>query len=95
LTKNLSFARDRVVECYYWILAVYFEPHYSRARVITTKVMAMTSILDDIYDLYSTLAESQLLTQAIQRWDAKAVHQLPEYMKGYFLNLIHTFEEFE
>ncbi|XP_065015530.1 alpha-humulene synthase-like [Musa acuminata AAA Group] len=95
LTKNLSFARDRVVECYYWILAVYFEPHYSRARVITTKVMAMTSILDDIYDLYSTFEESQLLTQAIQRWDAKAVHQLPEYMKGYFLNLIHTFEEFE
>ncbi|THU43308.1 hypothetical protein C4D60_Mb00t07620 [Musa balbisiana] len=95
LSKNLSFARDRVVECYYWILAVYFEPHYSRARVITTKVMAMTSILDDIYDLYSTLEESQLLTQAIQRWDAKAVHQLPEYMKGYFLNLIDSFKEFE
>ena len=57
-----------MVECYYWILAVYFEPHYSRARVITTKVMAMTSILDDIYDLYSTLEESQLLTEAIQRF---------------------------
>nr|XP_018677173.1 PREDICTED: alpha-humulene synthase-like [Musa acuminata subsp. malaccensis] len=54
LSKNLSFARDRVVECYYWMLTVYFEPHYSRARVITTKVLAMTSILDDIYDLYST-----------------------------------------
>ncbi|URE19086.1 hypothetical protein MUK42_04307 [Musa troglodytarum] len=91
----LQCLHHRVVECYYWILAVYFEPHYSRARVISTKVMAMTSILDDIYDLYSTLEESQLLTQAIQRWDAKAVHQLPEYMKGYFLKLIHTIEEFE
>ncbi|XP_064971656.1 (+)-germacrene D synthase-like [Musa acuminata AAA Group] len=67
LSKNRSFARDRVVECYYWMLTVYFEPHYSRARVITTKVMTMTSILDDIYDLYSTLEESQLLTEAIQR----------------------------
>ncbi|URE21334.1 hypothetical protein MUK42_12696 [Musa troglodytarum] len=84
-----------MVECYYWILAVYFEPHYSHAQVITTKVAAMTSILDDIYDLCSTLEESQLLTQAIQRWDAKAVHQLLQYMKGYFLKLIHAFEEFK
>nr|XP_018684349.1 PREDICTED: alpha-humulene synthase-like [Musa acuminata subsp. malaccensis] len=90
-----SFARDRLVECYFWILAIYFEPYYSRARVITTKVIAHISILDDIYDVYSTLEESQRLTEAIQRWDAKVVHQLPEYMKDYYLKLIHTFEEFE
>ncbi|CAL9127266.1 unnamed protein product [Musa textilis] len=28
-------------------------------------------------------------------WDAKVVHQLPEYMKDYYLKLMHTFEEFE
>ncbi|XP_065050067.1 alpha-humulene synthase-like isoform X1 [Musa acuminata AAA Group] len=94
-SKNLSFARDRLVECYFSILGVYFEPYYSRARVITTKVAALTSILDDIYDVYSTLEESQRLTEAIQRWDAKVVHQLPEYMKDYYLKLMHTFEEFE
>ncbi|XP_065015351.1 alpha-humulene synthase-like [Musa acuminata AAA Group] len=94
-SKNLSFARDRLVECYFWILAVYFEPYYSRARVITTKVIAHISILDDIYDVYSTLEESQRLTEAIQRWDAKVVHQLPEYMKDYYLKLMHTFKEFE
>ncbi|XP_065048733.1 alpha-humulene synthase-like isoform X2 [Musa acuminata AAA Group] len=94
--KNITiFARDRLVECYFWILAIYFEPYYSRARVITTKVIAHISILDDIYDVYSTLEESQRLTEAIQRWDAKVVHQLPEYMKDYYLKLIHTFEEFE
>ncbi|XP_065048743.1 alpha-humulene synthase-like isoform X2 [Musa acuminata AAA Group] len=94
--KNITiFARDRLVECYFWILAVYFEPYYSRARVITTKVIAHISILDDIYDVYSTLEESQRLTEAIQRWDAKVVHQLPEYMKDYYLKLMHTFKEFE
>uniref|UniRef100_A0A804JX74 Uncharacterized protein n=1 Tax=Musa acuminata subsp. malaccensis TaxID=214687 RepID=A0A804JX74_MUSAM len=94
--KNLTnFARDRLVECYFWMLGVYFEPYYSRARVIATKVIILTSILDDIYDVYSTLEESQRLTEAIQRWDAKVVHQLPEYMKDYYLKLIHTFEEFE
>uniref|UniRef100_A0A804JXY0 Terpene synthase metal-binding domain-containing protein n=1 Tax=Musa acuminata subsp. malaccensis TaxID=214687 RepID=A0A804JXY0_MUSAM len=77
------------------ILGVYFEPCYSRARVITTKVIALTLILDDIYDVYRTLEESQRLTEAIQRWDTKVVHQLPEYMKDYYLKVIHTFEEFE
>ena len=56
------------MECYFWMLGVYFEPYYSRARVITTKVIALTSILDDIYDVYSTLEESQRLTEAIQRF---------------------------
>nr|XP_009387495.1 PREDICTED: alpha-humulene synthase-like [Musa acuminata subsp. malaccensis] len=94
-SKSLDFARDRLVECYYWTLGIYFEPHYSRARMITAKVFALISIMDDIYDVYSTLEESQQFTEAIQRWDAKAVHKLPEYMKDYFLKLIHTFEEFE
>ncbi|URE16718.1 hypothetical protein MUK42_13424 [Musa troglodytarum] len=94
-SKSLDFARDRLVECYYWTLGIYFEPHYSRARMITAKVFALISIMDDIYDVYSTLEESQQFTEAIQRWDAKAVHQLPEYMKDYFLKLIHTFGEFE
>lgn len=68
LTKTLSFARDRAVEAYYWILGVYYEPQFSRARVMTTKIVLITSILDDIYDDYSTLEESQLLTDAIQRF---------------------------
>ncbi|URE19522.1 hypothetical protein MUK42_12703 [Musa troglodytarum] len=94
-SKNLSFARDRLVECYFWSLGVYFEPYYSHSRVTTTKLIALVSILDDIFDVYSTLEESQRLTEAIQRWDAKVVHQLPEYMKDYYLKLMHTFEEFE
>ena len=47
---------------------VFFELYYSRAPVITTKVIALISILDDIYDVYSTLEESQQLTKVIQRF---------------------------
>ena len=47
-SHKLSFARDRVVECYFWILGVYFEPEYILARRILTKVIAMTSVIDDI-----------------------------------------------
>ena len=65
---KLPFARDRVVECYFWIVAVYFEPQYSLARKILTKVISMTSILDDIYDVYGTLEELEPFTEAIERF---------------------------
>ncbi|KAG6495340.1 beta-eudesmol synthase-like [Zingiber officinale] len=95
LAKSLNFTRDRVVECYYWILAMYFEPQYSRARVICSKVISLLSIMDDIYDNYGTLEECTLLTEAIKRWNHQAVDCLPEYLKDYYLKLLKTCEEFE
>ncbi|KAI5562028.1 hypothetical protein BDE02_15G028200 [Populus trichocarpa] len=65
--RRLPFARDRVVECFFWIVGAYFEPQYSLARKILTKVIAMTSIIDDIYDVYGTLEELELFTEAIDR----------------------------
>ncbi|TYG47426.1 hypothetical protein ES288_D11G337300v1 [Gossypium darwinii] len=81
VATNFPFARDRMVECYLWILGVYFEPQYSIARTFMTKVISLTSILDDIYDAYGTKEELELLTEAIQRWDNKCINQLPDYMK--------------
>ncbi|KAI5673134.1 hypothetical protein M9H77_13498 [Catharanthus roseus] len=62
---KLPFARDRLVECYFWMLGVYFEPQYYLARKISTKVIAMASIIDDIYDVHGTLDKLILLTDAI------------------------------
>ena len=67
--SKLPFARDRVIECYFWILGVYFEPKYYFARRFLTKVIAMTSIIDDIYDVYGTLEELDLFTRAIERFE--------------------------
>ena len=66
---KLPFARDRLVEGYFWILGVYFEPQYVRARRILTKTISMTSIIDDIYDAYGTFEELELFTEAIERFD--------------------------
>ncbi|KAG2682110.1 hypothetical protein I3760_11G175600 [Carya illinoinensis] len=57
----------RVVECYFWILGVYFEPQYCFARRMLTKVISMTSVIDDIYDVYGTMEELDLFTEAIER----------------------------
>lgn len=93
--RNFPFARDRAVECYFWILGVFFEPQYSFARMLQTKVIFMTSILDDIYDAYGTFEELQLYTEAISRWNVDAVGQLPEYMKVHYLYLLALYDEIE
>nr|XP_029118060.1 alpha-humulene synthase isoform X2 [Elaeis guineensis] len=78
VAKKLTFCRDRIVECYFWSLGVYFEPQYSRARIYITKVIALLSIMDDIYDAYGMVEELQAFTEVIQRWDIEAADQLEE-----------------
>ncbi|KAG8386224.1 hypothetical protein BUALT_Bualt03G0126700 [Buddleja alternifolia] len=65
--NKLPFARDRMVECYFWILGIYFEPQYQQARKILTKVLVLGSTMDDTYDVYGTLPDLQLFTAAIHR----------------------------
>ncbi|KGN55876.1 (-)-germacrene D synthase [Cucumis sativus] len=95
LMEKLSFARDRCVECYIWALGIYFEPKYSLGRTIITKIVVLTSIMDDIYDLYATFEELQLFIHAIERWDDTCIKGLPEYMKVYYEALLETFEGIE
>nr|QLC36837.1 terpene synthase 25 [Cannabis sativa] len=94
--KKFPFARDRIVELYFWILGVYYEPKYSQARKLLTKVIALTSITDDIYDAYGTIDELEILTQAMQRWDISYIDKLePEYLKTYYKAMLDSYEEFE
>ncbi|ONK72264.1 uncharacterized protein A4U43_C04F17540 [Asparagus officinalis] len=96
LIKKLSFARDRVVECYFWILGVHFEPQFSEGRILLTKIIALTSVMDDIFDAYGTLEELHQFNDAIQRWDVQDVSKMPEYMIIYlhsFMSLIREIEE--
>jgi hypothetical protein len=72
---KLTFARDRLVECYFWSVATYFEPQYELGRRIVTKVIAITVIIDDIYDAYGTIDELTLFTEAIQRFKLFTVHR--------------------
>ncbi|WRX28086.1 Terpene synthase [Theobroma cacao] len=93
--RQLPFARDRLVEGYFWILGVYFEPQYSFARQILTKAIVMASTMDDIYDAYGTFEELQLFTKAIERWDTNCMDRLPAYMKLFYKALLDVYEEME
>nr|XP_043611178.1 (-)-germacrene D synthase-like [Erigeron canadensis] len=94
-SKNLHYVRDRLVELYFWILGVYFEPQYSRSRIFLTKVIHMATIFDDTYDNYGTYEELDIFTKAVQRWSITSMDTLPDYMKVIYKNLLDIYEEME
>ncbi|PIN06030.1 Vetispiradiene synthase [Handroanthus impetiginosus] len=95
LVSKLSYARDRVVECYFWTIGVYFEPQYSRARVMLAKTIAMISVIDDTYDSYGTVDELEIFTHAVERWDIKEMNTLPDYMKICYKALLDLYDQYE
>ncbi|KAL6646707.1 hypothetical protein ACP70R_015401 [Stipagrostis hirtigluma subsp. patula] len=95
LQSNLSFSRDRIVECYFWMAGVYFEPCYSRARIILTFMMVIITIMDDIYDVYATSEECELLTECIESWDPMLGQDLPENMKIILQGILDTYQDIE
>ncbi|XP_057414842.1 (-)-germacrene D synthase-like [Lotus japonicus] len=92
---ELPFARDRIIEVYFWTLGVYYEPQYSLGRRLLTKVIYMASVIDDVYDVYGTFEELQLFTEAIDRWDISCIDFLPEYMKICYKALLDVYKEIE
>ncbi|KAF8020236.1 hypothetical protein BT93_G0824 [Corymbia citriodora subsp. variegata] len=92
--KKFPFARDRLVELYFWMSGVYFEPKYEATREILTKMIAIVSIFDDLYDIYATLAELEVFTEAIERWDVDAKDGLPEYMQVCYQTLLDLYDDF-
>jgi len=79
VATKFPFARDRIVELFFWISGAYFEPEFAVARDILTKVIALTSILDDMYDVYGTLEELVILTEAIEKSVIHSFSQTSEF----------------
>ncbi|XP_058114086.1 alpha-terpineol synthase, chloroplastic-like isoform X2 [Magnolia sinica] len=88
--EKLPFIRDRVVECFVFALGVAFHPQYQYSRNEVTKVNQLITMIDDVYDLYGTLDEIKLFTDAVERWDTDAIEDLPEYMKICYMVLFNT-----
>ncbi|OEL18900.1 Alpha-humulene synthase [Dichanthelium oligosanthes] len=94
-TVKLPYARDRMVEIYYWTCGMLHEEHYSHARMLFAKTFGMVSLLDDTFDVHATLEECHKLTEAMQRWDESAVSIVPEYLRMLYIKTLSNFKEFE
>ncbi|KAI9187278.1 hypothetical protein LWI28_026285 [Acer negundo] len=68
LHKKLSFARSRLVASFLWGMGVVFKPRFKYCRGIATKLVAIITVIDDVvYDVYGTLPELELFTDAVDR----------------------------
>ncbi|KAI3812653.1 hypothetical protein L1987_17365 [Smallanthus sonchifolius] len=95
LSNKLPYVRDRIVEGYFWILAVYFEPQHTESRTFLMKACSLMVILDDTYDNYGTYEELEIFTKAVQRWSISCMDMLPEYMKLIYEELLDVHKEAE
>ncbi|XP_047937578.1 germacrene A synthase-like [Salvia hispanica] len=95
LISKLPYARDRIVECFFWAVALHYEPQYSLARVFFAKSAAMISVIDDTYDAYGTIEELEVFTEAIQRWDFGELSRLPDYMRPLYKAILELYMQFE
>ena len=56
-----------LVENFLWTVGFSYLPNFSRGRRTITKVAAMITTLDDVYDVYGTLGELEQFTDVINR----------------------------
>ncbi|XP_058745032.1 probable terpene synthase 2 [Vicia villosa] len=93
--NKLPYARDRMAEGCFWAMGIYFEPQYSKARIIMTKLIVIITVIDDTYDAYGTIDELELFTKAIESWDISCLNTLPDYMKFLYKIIFDLYIEIE
>ena len=54
------------MENFLWTVGVIFEPQFGYCRMLT-KVNSLITTIDDVYDVYGTLDELELFTDAVDR----------------------------
>ncbi|KAL8231083.1 hypothetical protein R6Q57_000861 [Mikania cordata] len=92
---NIPYARNRLVECYFWSLCVFFEPKYSESRMFLAKVLSMETLLDDTYDAYGTLKELEIFTEALKKWSITCLDDLPKNMNLIYQMLLEMYRDME
>ncbi|KAI3498879.1 hypothetical protein L1887_34665 [Cichorium endivia] len=81
LAKELKLARNQPLNWYLWPMAGLTGPSLSEERIELTKPIALIFIIDDIFDVYGTLDELTLATEAVKRWDINALEKLPYHIR--------------
>nr|KAJ0213193.1 hypothetical protein LSAT_V11C400179610 [Lactuca sativa] len=81
LAKELKLARSQPLNWYLWPMASLEDPSLSEQRLELIKPIALIFIIDDIFDVYGTLDELVLFTEAVIRWGVNSLEQLPYHLR--------------
>lgn len=95
LYAKAPFSRDRLVEAYFWIIGIYYEPKYLRARQMLVKLFMIVEVFDDTFDAYGSFDILKLFAEAVDRWDYSYIAQLPKYFDNTYRVLLETLDGYE
>nr|XP_033508466.1 germacrene C synthase-like isoform X2 [Nicotiana tomentosiformis] len=97
LVEQFPYARHRLVDCHFYTVEIYFEPQYSRAREMMSKVLTIYTVIDDTYDAYATYDELVPFTDAIDRCgcDISAIGSVPPSLKPTYQALADLYTQIE
>ncbi|KAL6875685.1 hypothetical protein ACP4OV_013198 [Aristida adscensionis] len=94
--KTLSgHIRERPVECYFWALGIFYEPHCAKARLTFARFVKMFSLFDDTFDSYGTMDELRRFNQAVQCWDVEGANQVGKCYGYVMSHLSEALEELD
>lgn len=93
LYNKLPFIRDRLVENFLWTVGCSYIPDHSTYRIALTQANSMITTIDDVYDVYGSLDELEIFTDAIEQWDISAAEGLPENLRICILALFNTVKD--
>ncbi|KAI3718776.1 hypothetical protein L6452_19660 [Arctium lappa] len=81
LAKELKLARNEPLKWYLWPMASLTDPSLSEQRIELTKPIALIFVIDDIFDVYGSLDELIIFTEAVNRWDSNSLDRLPYHQR--------------
>ncbi|XP_055807876.1 (3S,6E)-nerolidol synthase 1-like [Solanum dulcamara] len=90
LAEELKLLRDQPLKWYTWPMAVLTDPRMSQQRIELAQCISFVYVIDDIFDVYVTVEELTLFTQAVNRGELSAMMNLPEYMRSPYKALYDT-----
>ncbi|KAL3649483.1 hypothetical protein CASFOL_005886 [Castilleja foliolosa] len=93
LSNQLKSSRNEPLKWHMWSIATLSDPKWSKQRILLTKPISLVYAVDDIFDLYGTLQELTLFTEAVNQWDIHAAEKLPGYMRTCFMAVYDTTDE--
>lgn len=67
LAQELKMARDQPLKWFTWSMCMLTDRSLSDERIELTKPISLIYVVDDIFDIYGTIDELTLFTEAVNR----------------------------
>ncbi|CAJ1961468.1 unnamed protein product [Sphenostylis stenocarpa] len=81
MAREENFSTYQPLKWYIWPMACFTDPRFSEQRIELTKSISLIYLIDDIFDVYGTLDQLTLFTDAVNRWELAGTEELPDFMK--------------